>query len=247
MWSGASALLTEGIRRLTRALRSALWLMRTTRLEPLPGTWRVGAGVTVAVVGLGQLVTLVGVSDQIRTTVGVLAATLVLLPRQSGRVVGPPEDWAVDGDPRRAAAVGVRWGAALSLPVAVLWAAGSLSDTRWADADVTTTLLHAVVIILGVACLEEVLFRGLLLRWCSSGLSTPAGVAISSVAFGLWHIAPEHQRSGWGIVLGLVVVGTALAGVFLCWLRLSTRSLVAPTIVHAGVNLTAFLAVVTAV
>jgi membrane protease YdiL (CAAX protease family) len=240
-------LLTEGIRRLTRALRSALWLMRTTRLEPLPGTWRAGAGVAVAVVGLGQLVTLVGVSDQTRTIAGVLAATFVLLPRQSGRVVGPPEDWAVDGDLRRAAAAGVRWGTALSLPVAVLWAAGSLSDTRWADTDVTTTLLHAVVIILGVACLEEVLFRGLLLRWCSSGLSTPAGVAISSVAFGLWHIAPEHQRSGWGIVLGLVVVGTALAGVFLCWLRLRTRSLVAPTIVHAGVNLTAFLAVVTAV
>jgi membrane protease YdiL (CAAX protease family) len=107
-------------------------------------------------------------------------------------------------------------------------------------------VLHAVVIIFGVACLEEVIFRGLLLRWCSSGISTTAGVAISSVAFGLWHIAPEHERSGWGIVLVLVVIGTALAGVFLCWLRLRTRSLIAPTVVHAGVNLTAFLTVVTA-
>jgi membrane protease YdiL (CAAX protease family) len=247
MWSGASALLTDGIRRLTRAPRSALWLMRTTHLEPLPGTWRAGAGVAVAVVGLGQLLTLVSVSDQIRTIAGVLAAAFVLLPRRSGRLVGPPEDWALDGDPGRATAAGGRWMAALSLPVAVLWAAGSLSDPRWADADLTTTLLHAVVIILGVACFEEVIFRGLLLRWCSSGLSTPAGVAISSVAFGLWHIAPEHERSGWGIVLVLVVIGTTLAGVFLCWLRLGTRSLIAPTMVHAGVNLAAFLAVVTAV
>jgi membrane protease YdiL (CAAX protease family) len=67
------------------------------------------------------------------------------------------------------------------------------------------------------------------------------------MAFGLWHIAPEHERSGWGIVLVLVVIGTTLAGVFLCWLRLGTRSLIAPTMVHAGANLAAFLAVVTAV
>lgn len=201
----------------------------------------------VAVVGLGQLLTWVSVSDQIRTAVGVMAASFVLLPRQCGRLVGPPEDWALDGNPGRAAAAGGRWAAAASLPVAILWAAGSLSDTRWDEADVATTALHAVVIVFGVACLEEVIFRGLLLRWCSSGVPTTAGVAISSVAFGLWHIAPEHERSGWGIVLVLVVIGTALAGVFLCWLRLRARSLITPTLVHAGVNLATFLAVVTAV
>jgi membrane protease YdiL (CAAX protease family) len=220
--------------------------MRTTRLEPLRGTWRVGAAVAVAVVGLGQLLTWVSVSDQLRTALGVVAAAFVLFPRQCGHLVGSPEDWAVDGNPGRATAAGGRWGAALSLPVAILLAAGSPSDTRWDDVDVATAVLHAVVIIFGVACLEEVIFRGLLLRWCSSGSSTTAGVAISSVAFGLWHIAPEHERSGWGIVLVLVVIGTALAGVFLCWLRLRTRSLIAPTLVHAGVNLTAFLTVVTA-
>jgi uncharacterized protein len=220
--------------------------MRTTRLEPLRGTWRVGAAVAVAVVGLGQLLTWVSVSDQLRTALGVVAASFVLFPRQCGRLVGSPADWAVDGNPGRATAAGGRWGAALSLPIAILLAAGSPSDTRWDDVDVTTAVLHAVVIIFGVACLEEVIFRGLLLRWCSSGISTTAGVAISSVAFGLWHIAPEHERSGWGIVLVLVVIGTALAGVFLCWLRLRTRSLIAPTVVHAGLNLTAFLTVVTA-
>jgi uncharacterized protein len=220
--------------------------MRTTRLEPLRGTWRVGAAVAVAVVGLGQLLTWVSVSDQLRTALGVVAAAFVLFPRQCGHLVGSPEDWAVDGNPGRATAAGGRWGAALSLPVAILLAAGSPSDTRWDDVDVATAALHAVVIIFGVACLEEVIFRGLLLRWCSSGSSTTAGVAISSVAFGLWHIAPEHERSGWGIVLVLVVIGTALAGAFLCWLRLRTRSLIAPTLVHAGVNLTAFLTVVTA-
>jgi membrane protease YdiL (CAAX protease family) len=220
--------------------------MRTTRLEPLRGTWRVGAAVAVAVVGLGQLLTWVSVSDQLRTALGVVAAAFVLFPRQCGHLVGSPEDWAVDGNPGRATAAGGRWGAALSLPIAILLAAGSPSDTRWDDVDVATAALHAVVIIFGVACLEEVIFRGLLLRWCSSGSSTTAGVAISSVAFGLWHIAPEHERSGWGIVLVLVVIGTALAGAFLCWLRLRTRSLIAPTLVHAGVNLTAFLTVVTA-
>jgi membrane protease YdiL (CAAX protease family) len=220
--------------------------MRTTRLEPLPGTWRAGAAVAVAVVGLGQLLTWVSVSDQLRTALGVMAASFVLFPRQCGRLVGSPEDWAVDGNPGRATVAGARWGAALALPIAILLAAGSPSDTRWDDVDVTTAVLHAVVIIFGVACLEEVIFRGLLLRWCSSGISTTAGVAMSSVAFGLWHIAPEHERSGWGIVVVLVVIGTALAGVFLCWLRLRTRSLIAPTLVHAGVNLAAFVTVVTA-
>jgi membrane protease YdiL (CAAX protease family) len=41
-----------------------------------------------------------------------------------------------------------------------------------------------------------------------------------------------------GRVLGVVaaVAGTALAGLVFCWLRLRTRSLLAPALLHAAVN-----------
>ena len=77
-----AALLTEGIRRLPRALRSALWLLRTTRLAPLDGGWRVGVVAAVAVVGLGALLTAVSISDWVRTVMGVAAAAFILFPRQ---------------------------------------------------------------------------------------------------------------------------------------------------------------------
>src|SRR5262249_62219219 len=73
---------------------------------------------------------------------------------------------------------------------------------------------------------------------------------VTSVLFGLWHIAPtlgtmsdNHEfKTAAASVAGqsLVVLGaiavTSAAGLAFCWLRLQSRSLVAPGMAHAATN-----------
>jgi membrane protease YdiL (CAAX protease family) len=73
---------------------------------------------------------------------------------------------------------------------------------------------------------------------------------VTSVLFGLWHIAPtlhtmsdNHEfRSAAVSVTGqsLVVLGaiavTSVAGLIFCWLRLKSGSLIAPVMAHAATN-----------
>jgi membrane protease YdiL (CAAX protease family) len=110
---------------------------------------------------------------------------------------------------------------------------------------------------LETALAEEVLFRGGLL-----GLARAAGdddrvaVAAVALAFGVWHVLPalESHRSnpaaadvadhvgGAGAVVASTIVATAAAGVAFAWLRLRSRSVVAPVIAHAALNSLAFVA-----
>ena len=111
-----------------------------------------------------------------------------------------------------------------------------------------------IVIPLGTAFLEEVAFRGVLLGLCLQRTSVVRAAVISSVAFGLWHIAPTLSTASSnsaldrgtgstlafvGLVIGMVLAMT-VAGLVFCWLRLRSTSLLAPFLLHAGVNSTAF-------
>ena len=73
---------------------------------------------------------------------------------------------------------------------------------------------------------------------------------VTSVLFGLWHIAPtlgtmsdNHEFRGAAasvagqvlLVLGAIAV-TFAAGLAFCWLRLKSRSLIAPVMAHAATN-----------
>ena len=79
---------------------------------------------------------------------------------------------------------------------------------------------------------------------------------ISSIAFGLWHVGPAlhparrqatgeavgHARAtGPAVVVG-DVVATTIGGIGFGWLRLRSGSIVAPTIAHATLNASAYLA-----
>jgi len=130
---------------------------------------------------------------------------------------------------------------------------GLLRDDR-ADVGARAMALEVLVVIpLGTALLEEVVFRGVLLAAASRRTTVWRAAVLSSIAFGLWHIAPTISSargndatadvSGLGL-LGLVaamVVGMTGAGLGFCWLRIRSRSLVAPFVFHAGVNATAFV------
>lgn len=109
---------------------------------------------------------------------------------------------------------------------------------------------------IATALAEELVFRSALPSLVSGGSPSVAADVMSSVWFGLWHVLPtlksldtnaagsrltrsSHRRA---TVVG-VVGATTLAGLGFAWLRRRTGSIAAPVIVHAAVNLTAFVAV----
>jgi uncharacterized protein len=127
---------------------------------------------------------------------------------------------------------------------------GFLHDSR---ADISGgRLLYelGVSLVLLTAIPEEFAFRGVLL---GSGLKLWGpwrASLITSVLFGLWHIAPtlhtmsdnhifrgaSHSVGGQVLlVLGSIAV-TFVAGLAFCWLRLRSKSLIASVIAHAATD-----------
>ena len=139
--------------------------------------------------------------------------------------------------------------------VAVLPLTRSFFDDQRSDVSVGALLLTVFIVIpLGTAFLEEIAFRGLLLGLFRERTSVWRAALLSSVLFGLWHIPPTLGTAGdnatleratgdplafAGLILGTVAAMT-VAGLIFCWLRIRSESLLAPFILHAGVNSTAF-------
>jgi uncharacterized protein len=151
---------------------------------------------------------------------------------------------------------GLKIGFALLLAVAVVYAiAVAIPATRdlFRDKRVGERSAFALVaetmirIPLGTVMLEEVAFRGVLLGQFGRRLGWRRGTLASSALFGLWHVLPSlginkvnPTLRDAGIarpvaVLGAVVL-TAIAGCFMCFVRLRARSLLAPAFLHAATN-----------
>jgi uncharacterized protein len=153
---------------------------------------------------------------------------------------------------------GVRYGAAaagivlLVLIVAAVIPAtnGFLHDSR-AQISGGRMLYELVVsILLLTAIPEEFAFRGVLLGSALRLWGPLRASLITSLLFGLWHIVPtlhtmrdNHATAGLSasvagqvlVVLGSVAV-TFAAGLIFCWLRLRSRSLIAPVMAHVATN-----------
>jgi membrane protease YdiL (CAAX protease family) len=130
-----------------------------------------------------------------------------------------------------------------------------LADRRVDEQSVAALFYATLVRIpLGTVLLEETLFRGVFL---GLGLRLwPARVAVawSSLLFGLWHLLPAQglaeinptvagalqHPAGRLLAPVAAVAGSALGGAFLCWLRLRSRSLVAPAMFHVATNSLAY-------
>jgi membrane protease YdiL (CAAX protease family) len=161
--------------------------------------------------------------------------------------------WADLGLTRDALPAGLAWGfAAFGLVFLVLLVAallpstnGSLHDTRGAISAGRLFYELTVTVLLGTVVPEELAFRGVLLGAAVQVFRKPGAVLLTSVLFGLWHIAPTlHTMSDnetvrhTPAVLGVLgaVGATFAAGVIFCWLRLRSNSLVAPAIAHFATN-----------
>lgn len=156
---------------------------------------------------------------------------------------------------RRGLAYGAVAGAAVAVVLvlgAVLPATRGLFQDRRAEGATTAVLLYVafVRVPLGTVVLEETLFRGVLLGLGLRRWSPATAVTVSCLAFGLWHVLPARHvtsfnpvfadlgggRTGWVYGVVAAVVATAVAGVAFCWLRLRSRSLLAPVLLHTTVN-----------
>lgn len=170
-------------------------------------------------------------------------------------------DIGLDGT---AARRGLRWGAlAVGVIGTVVFAAfllaaevpalsGLLSDDRAALSSGSLLAAVAWKIPVGTVLFEEVLFRGVLLKAAMRRHRTTVAVALTSVVFGLWHVAPTivglqangvdpGSLAGIGAIVGTVAV-TSVAGAAFAWLRLRTGSLLAPMLAHWATNAFGLLA-----
>jgi membrane protease YdiL (CAAX protease family) len=158
---------------------------------------------------------------------------------------------------------GLATGLAFAVPVAVSVAATSapprtrdlFADRRITDMSARQAVYEMVVRIpIGTALAEELIFRGALFGLFKRNHSQWTALALSSAMFGLWHIAPtiESMRTHpagdeiandpkriVGSVTG-IVLATAAAGAVFGLLRVRTKSVVAPVLVHAAINGAAF-------
>jgi membrane protease YdiL (CAAX protease family) len=122
---------------------------------------------------------------------------------------------------------------------------GFLHDSRAAISAGRMAYELAVLILVGTVVPEELAFRGVLLGSALQLWGRWRAVLITSVLFGLWHVAPTlrtrndnqsvRHASTVLVVLAAVTI-TFIAGVTFCWLRLRSGSLVAPALAHFATN-----------
>jgi membrane protease YdiL (CAAX protease family) len=225
----------------------------TARVDEVT-TWHAGRCfvLTVALLAAFNVARAYGLLGPSPVSISILVAALLLIAWRSG---GSLADFGLDPKDARA---GLLYGAAaLGLVFVVLLVAalipatnGFLHDSRGQISGAHLVYELGVGVILLTAIPEELAFRGLLL---GSGLRLWGpwrASLITSVLFGLWHIAPTlHTRlhnQGVGHVfstadgrifevLGAIAV-TSIAGLAFCWLRLRSKSLIASVLAHAATN-----------
>jgi CAAX protease family protein len=207
---------------------------------------------TVAVLVLFTIARTFGLLGAPAVAAGVLVAALILVAWAGGLI------YADLGLGRKQVPAGLRYGAAafgvvlLVLVIGALIPAmnGFLHDSR---AQISAGRLGyelGISIVLLTAIPEEFAFRGVLLGSALKLWGPWRASLVTSVLFGLWHIAPTLHtmsdnhvfRGEAGSVAGqvLLVLGAVLltsgAGLVFCWLRLRSGSLVAPVLAHAATN-----------
>lgn len=109
---------------------------------------------------------------------------------------------------------------------------------------------------LGTVVLEEVAFRGVLPALFAQQMTKVKAAVCASVLFGLWHVLPAaslHEINpvvesifGRGIIgeiggVVFAVLGTMALGLWMCWLRFRSGSLLTTVISHIGSNSGAYL------
>lgn len=212
--------------------------------------------VVVVVLVIGNILSNRVVPSAAYVPVNLITATLVALiagQLVTGREMGLA-NWAK----------GARWGLAVLLATLALYVVAlvlpgfqDLFRDRRVDGGVGRVVYQALVRIpLGTVLLEELAFRGALPALFATWMSTLRAVVFASLLFGLWHVLPSLRLAevnpvfqwmlGGGLAgqlagVAFAVLGTFLAGLWLCVLRYGSGSILAPIIAHISSNSVAFV------
>jgi uncharacterized protein len=185
-------------------------------------------------------------------SVGLLVAALTLIAWSSGATLADLGLRPADMPAGLVYGAGACAAVLLVLVVAAVIPAanGFLHDSRAQISGGRLLYEIGVPIVLFTAIPEEFAFRGVLLGSALRMWGPWRASLITSALFGLWHVAPtlhtmsdNHEfKSAAASVAGqvLLVLGsigvTFIAGLVFCWLRLRSKSLLAPVMAHAATN-----------
>ena len=127
-----------------------------------------------------------------------------------------------------------------------------LFEDRRVNSGIATLLYQALIRIpFGTVVLEEIAFRAVLPALVAKRFGVVRGSIAASALFGLWHVLPALNinkvnpvardvfGSGVGgktIAVAFAVVGTMLAGLWLCLIRYRARSVLASMLGHLASN-----------
>ena len=206
---------------------------------------------TASVLAVFNILRASGMLGPSLVSASILTAALVLTAWSAGAIRA---DLGLDA---RDFGAGLRFGlGAFGLVLLVVTAAAVvpatndfLHDSR-AEIEGGQLFLELVSIVLLTVIPEEFAFRGVLLGSAVRLWGSWRASVITSGLFGLWHIAPTlHTMSdnpatndasatlgGQVLVLLGFVAATFVAGLVFCWLRLRSRSLIAPVLAHIATN-----------
>ena len=158
---------------------------------------------------------------------------------------------------------GAVWGGALLAGTAAVLLIGSLipvfhemfHDRRVEDSTIGWLYQAFLRIPLGTALMEEAAFRAVLPALFAKRVGVLQGSLRASFLFGLWHVLPAWNLSSvnpvanrWlgdgvaGTLIGLAfaVSGTMLAGLWWCWIRYRSGSVLATILGHVATNSVAY-------
>ncbi len=86
-------------------------------------------------------------------------------------------------------------------------------------------------LVIAAPILEEILFRGIILKEFLKKQSTWKAIIFSSILFGLFHLNPVQ------------VISSFIGGLFIGWILVKMKSLIYPIFLHLIVNLVFYLAI----
>jgi uncharacterized protein len=215
-------------------------------------------GAAAAVIGYGVLVNRV-VPSEVYVPVNLAAACAAVA---AAHALG--SSWRDLGLARDRMTAGLKLGgltlipiaAAVALGLAIPWTRDFFRDTTIVGASTAEALYTLLLRIpFGTAMAEELIFRGALLGLYLQRHRPWVAALLSSLVFGVWHVLPTLHSLGTNPgasatqdspllqagAVALVVLATAVAGMFFSWLRLRSGSILAPWLTHTGFNSIGYL------
>ena len=93
--------------------------------------------------------------------------------------------------------------------------------------------LFALPLVAAMVLAEELLFRGIALRYLREGWGDRAAIAVTAVAFGLYHVVGTRN---WAMGAAFQFLMPSLAGALFAWAAIRSRGLSLPLGLHLGTN-----------